>query len=144
MSSSLDCKIWHYFCSFSYSRVCFDCIKHSSDVINCMKKKWERKISFPPLLMRFLSNTLCSRLQYTYFSMHFLNVILVKELEESNSPAPWKFIFLLDWNFLDQLRRHKKRKLLQVNRLDCRKTSKKNARFYSPDYLSHVFRIEMF
>ena len=41
--SSLDCSIWHSFCSFSYSRVYSDRIKLSSDVINCRIKKWERK-----------------------------------------------------------------------------------------------------
>ena len=50
-----------------------------------------------------------------------MNVILVKGCDESNSPTPWKFTFLPDWNFFEQLRRHKKAtknafyKMLQTN-----------------------------
>ena len=31
-----------------------------------------------------------------------MNVILAKECEESNSPTPRKYTFLLDWNFFEQ------------------------------------------
>ena len=41
--SSLDNIIWNCFCSFLYSWLCFDHKGLSSDVINCIKKKWERK-----------------------------------------------------------------------------------------------------
>ena len=40
-SSSLDCRIWHSFCSFFSCRVCSNLIKLSSDVIICKRK--ERK-----------------------------------------------------------------------------------------------------
>ena len=36
-----------------------------------------------------------------------LNVILGKECKESNSPTPRKLTFFLDWNFFEQLRRHR-------------------------------------
>ena len=53
-------------------------IKLSSDIINCRRKKCERKSTLSPLLMHFVTNTLCSRLQHTHF---------------------FKQTFLLDWNF---------------------------------------------
>ena len=63
-----------------------------------------------------------------------MNVVLGKEWEENNSPTHRKWTFLLDWNFCEQLWRHYIESLNLCNALNCRKTSKKNARCYSQDY----------
>ena len=62
------------------------------------------------------------------------NVILGKESEENNSPTHWKWTFPLDWNFYDQLWCQKLKAWAVTNTLNCRKTSRKNARCYSRDY----------
>ena len=53
--SSLDCCIWHSFCSFFYSRVYSDRIKLSSDVIYCRRKKREIKLTLSPFLILIFS-----------------------------------------------------------------------------------------
>ena len=63
-----------------------------------------------------------------------MNVILGKECEESNSPTPRKWTFLLDWNFFEQLWRHREKAITFAHRFGSRKTSKKNTRYYSRDY----------
>ena len=90
--SSLDCRIWHSFCSFSYSQVCSDRIDISSDVINCRRKKWERKSTLSTALNALLVGS-------THSVLLPMNVILVKDCEESNSPTSRKWAFLLYWNF---------------------------------------------
>ena len=57
-----------------------------------------------------------------------------KEFEENNCPTHRKWTFLLDWNFSEQLWRHRGKAITFGNTFDCRKTSKKNARYYSRDY----------
>ena len=59
---------------------------------------------------------------------------MLKESEENNSPTHRKWTCLLDWNFFEQLWRHYIESFNLCNTLDCRKTSKKNARYYSWDY----------
>ena len=81
----------------------------------------EKNWLFPPLLMHFVSNTLCSCLQHTHSSrwrvagsthsvLLAMNVILVKECKESNSPLQ-KFTYLLDgsffWNNYDVIRKER-------------------------------------
>ena len=77
MQSSLDRSIWHYFFFFFYSQVNSDHIKLSSDVINCTRKKWERKSTLSSVLIHFVSNTLCSRLQHTHFSSRIFKRIFL-------------------------------------------------------------------
>ena len=78
--SSRNCSIGHFFCSFSYSRVYSNHIKLSSDVINCRRKKLERKSTLPPLLIHFVCSTLCSHLQCTHFSKRIFKRIFLFHL----------------------------------------------------------------
>ena len=38
-----------------------------------------------------------------------MNLILAKECEETNSPTPRKLTFIQDWNFFEQLWRHRRK-----------------------------------
>ena len=82
--SSLDCSIWHSFCSSMFRPNTW----------------WGKNLSF----------TMTARVAgSTHSVLLAMNVILVKECEESNSPIPWKFTFLLDWNFFERLWRHRRK-----------------------------------
>ena len=50
--SSLDCRVWHSFCSFLYSRVYIDRLGLSSDIINCINKTGLQPVSRPVELVQ--------------------------------------------------------------------------------------------
>ena len=146
--SSLDCNVWCSFCSLSYSRICYTTVAFSfmtsslfqkvpveteysekGKSVKIREKKVKRKQSLPLTHCAVVSNTHISHDKTEWKNSW--------ECEESFSPSPRKRTFRLDWNFLEQWWRHKKRKLHLCNIVDCRKASKKNTRHYSRDYSPH-------
>ena len=129
--SSLDCSIWHSFCSFSYNRVYSDHIQLSSDVISCRRKKWERKSTHSPLLIYFFSLSGCVSIQWPritapkgYYSSNLSST--VESLEwfscerfsnnydvmsaEIKTDEHWRFIFRYTKN-----KKGREKQLLQPN-----------------------------
>ena len=64
------------------------------------------------------------------------NVKLGKDCEENNSPTHRKWTFFLDRNYSQQLWRHREKAPTFANTFNRRKTSKKNALYYSLDYFN--------
>ena len=80
--SSLNCSIWHSFCSFFYSQV------WSDHVHNTKEQKLLSGLLFPGR-GKNLSFSMTARVaQSTHGVLLAMNVILVKECEKSNSPTP--------------------------------------------------------
>ena len=67
-SSSLNCNIWHSFCLFFYSRLYSNVYSFLVTSSTVEARKQRENWLFALLLMHFVSNTLCSRLQHTHFS----------------------------------------------------------------------------
>ena len=108
-----DCSKWHFFACFP--------------TVECVPTIWKRP--YESFLLMSLTVEEKNEREVA------MNVIWVKECEESKSPTPWKFTFLLDWNFFWTTMKLQKKVTISANTFDCRKMSKKNARYYSWDYL---------
>ena len=125
--SSLDCGIWHSFCSFSYSYVYSDHVKLSSDVINCRRKKWKRKLTLSPLLC-ILSRVVANECNFGVWGKSARKVIappLESELSFSTG------------TFFEQLWRHRRKLQALLIHVAIGKRAKRTP---DPDYYRYRYR----
>ena len=86
--SSLDCSIWHSFCLFFLQSSVFRPYKSFLLMSLTVEERNERENwLFPPLLVHFVSNTLCSRLQHTHFSRQIFKRIYLFHLLSQKVPV---------------------------------------------------------